>query len=120
MASGFSQNTCRPAATALASWRGCSLVHVQMYTASHPAITSSSEPQTVCPLDAANAAARSTSGSNTPARSTSAPLRRRLFEWYVAINPAPRNPTRTDPSATPADGTRDPPVHRSATFVSCR
>ena len=73
-ASGFSQNTCSPRATAASQQRGCSLVQVQMYTASQPSSTSSSMAHTVWPLAAANAAARSASGSNTPARTTWAPL----------------------------------------------
>ena len=35
------------------------------------------------------------SGSKTPARWMIAPQRRRLFEWYVAMRPAPRKPMRS-------------------------
>src|SRR2546423_922387 len=95
IANGFSQKTGSPRAAAASTRRGCSAVHVHTYTASQPSSTSSSDVHTVAPLARAKSAARAASGSNTPAQVASAPDTCNDFEWYVAMRPAPRNPTLT-------------------------
>jgi hypothetical protein len=70
----------------------CSLVHVQMYTMSLEAITSSAEAITVLPDACAKTPARSESMSKHPPRVIGTPLIFSIFEWNVAICPVPTKP----------------------------
>jgi hypothetical protein len=58
----------------------CSLVHVQMYTMSLDAITSSADAITVLPEACAKVAARSASMSKHPPRTIGTPLIFSIFE----------------------------------------
>jgi len=94
-ASGFSQNTALPAATARATASWWAEVQVQTKTASTRSTRASTEGATSAPVSVAKAAARSGSVSYTATISQGVEAPESIIWWNRAMKPVPTKPTRT-------------------------
>ena len=104
IASGFSQMTCLPAASAASASGRCRWLGVQMCTTSTSgASTSSSAVSNERSAPSAAAASRPRSGEDAATPTRRAPARRADRAWTAPMNPVPAMATRTSPPDMSAD-----------------